>query len=78
MVPWRQTDSVDDLGLRRAGMVVTILSVFFLTAVLEWEGAGGLLGFGLAIASVIAAVALYLYPGVAPSGAGRVKDRMRC
>ncbi len=65
-----QTDSVDDLGLRRAGMVVTILSVLFLTAVLEWEGAGGLLGFGLAIASVIAAVALYLYQGSRHRGRG--------
>ena len=59
--PWMQTDSVDDLELRLAGMVVTILSVIFLTAALEWEGEGGLLGFGLAIASVIAAVALFLY-----------------
>ena len=59
--PWMQTDSVDDLELRLAGMVVTILSVIFLTAALEWEGEGGLLGFGLAVASVIAAVALFLY-----------------
>jgi uncharacterized membrane protein YqhA len=43
---------VDDLELRFAGMVVTILSVIFLTAALEWEGEGDLLGFGLAIARV--------------------------
>ena len=52
---------VDALELRLAGMVGTILSVIFLTAALEWEGKGDMLGLGLAIASVIAAVALFLY-----------------
>lgn len=35
---WLQTHSVDNLEKRLAGMVLTVLSVIFLTATLQWQG----------------------------------------
>lgn len=58
---WLQTHGVSDLEQRLAGMVVTVLGVIFLTAALESHGTRDITGFGLSIASVIAAIALFLY-----------------
>ena len=58
---WLQTEGVGDLEKRLAGMVVTVLAVMFVTQVLQWHEGRDLLGLGLAIAAVIAAISLFLY-----------------
>jgi uncharacterized membrane protein YqhA len=58
---WLQTDGVGDLEKRLAGMVVTVLAVMFVTQVLQWHEGRDLLGLGLAIAAVIAAISMFLY-----------------
>jgi uncharacterized membrane protein YqhA len=58
---WLQTRGLNDLEKRLAGMVVTVLGVIFVTVALESHGNKDILGFGLAIASVIAAISLFLY-----------------
>ncbi|MGD8474402.1 MAG: YqhA family protein [Anaerolineae bacterium] len=58
---WIHTQGLGDLEKRLAGMVVTVLSVIFVTVALESHGTKDILPFGLAIASVIAAVSLFLY-----------------
>lgn len=58
---WLHTEDVSDLEQRLAGMVVTVISVIFLTQVLESHGDPGLINFGLAIAAVIAAISLFIY-----------------
>ena len=59
--PWLQTAGLADLEKRLAGMVVTVLSVIFVTVALESRGEKEILDFGLAIAAVILAVSLFLY-----------------
>ena len=59
--PWLQTYGVGDLENRLAGMVITVLSVMFVTQVLQWHEGRDLLNLGLAIAAVIIAVSLFLY-----------------
>lgn len=59
--PWLQTYGVDDLEKRLAGMVITVLSVMFVTQVLQWHEGRDMLNLGLAIAAVIIAVSLFLY-----------------
>ena len=58
---WLQTRSVDDLEKRLAGMVVTVLSVIFLTQAVQWQGEQGIFWYGLAIGVVILAVSFFLY-----------------
>jgi uncharacterized membrane protein YqhA len=58
---WLQTKGLADLEKRLAGMVVTVLSVIFVTVALESRGEKEILDFGLAIAAVIIAVSLFLY-----------------
>jgi uncharacterized membrane protein YqhA len=59
--PWLQTYGVDDLEKRLSGMVITVLSVMFVTQVLQWHEGRDMLNLGLAIAAVIIAVSLFLY-----------------
>lgn len=59
--PWLQTYGVGDLEKRLAGMVITVLSVMFVTQVLQWHEGRDMLNLGLAIAAVIIAVSLFLY-----------------
>lgn len=59
--PWLQTYGVGDLENRLAGMVITVLSVMFVTQVLQWHEGRDMLNLGLAIAAVIIAVSLFLY-----------------
>lgn len=57
---WLHTSSVGDLERRLAGLVITILSVFFLTAVYEGMGGIELLSVGLAIAAIIFSISFFL------------------
>jgi uncharacterized membrane protein YqhA len=58
---WLKTTGLVDLEKRLAGMVVTVLSVIFVTVALESRGEKDILDFGLAIAAVITAVSLFLF-----------------
>jgi uncharacterized membrane protein YqhA len=58
---WLRVSGIDDLETRLAGMAIVVLGVIFLTQALESHGQGDLLGFGLAVAAVIAALSLFLY-----------------
>jgi len=58
---WLQTRSVDDLEKRLAGMVITVLSVIFLTAAVQWKGGQDILWYGLAIGAVILGISVFLY-----------------
>jgi uncharacterized membrane protein YqhA len=58
---WLQTRSVDDLEKRLAGMVITVLSVIFLTEAVQWKGGQDILWYGLAIGAVILGISAFLY-----------------
>ncbi len=58
---WLQTDDVGDLEGRLAGMVVTVISVIFLTLALQSNDSQVLLVAGLGIAAVISAISVFLY-----------------
>lgn len=58
---WLRVSGISDLETRLAGMAIVVLGVIFLTQALESHGQGDLLGFGLAVAAVIAALSLFLY-----------------
>jgi uncharacterized membrane protein YqhA len=58
---WLQTEGLEDLEKRLGGMVITVLSVIFVTVALESRGEKDILNFGLAIAAIIFAVSIYLY-----------------
>jgi uncharacterized membrane protein YqhA len=58
---WLQTRSVDDLEKRLSGMVVTVLSVIFLTQAVQWQGGQDILWYGLAIGVVILGISFFLY-----------------
>lgn len=57
---WLQTQSVEDLEHRLAGLVIVVLAVIFLTQAFQWEGGIGILWFGLSAGVVILAVASFL------------------
>lgn len=59
--PWLQTRSVDDLEKRLAGMVITVLSVIFLTEAVQWKDGQDILWYGLAIGVVILGISAFLY-----------------
>lgn len=60
---WLHTSSVGDLERRLAGLVVTILGVFFLTAVYEGSTGIDILGIGLSIAAIIFSISYFLRKG---------------
>lgn len=53
--------SFDDLKTNLVSVVIAVLAVTFLGQIMSWDGASNLLGFGLAVATVIAALNLYLW-----------------
>lgn len=57
---WLVTHDISDLEGRLTSMVVSVVAVIFLTQVFSWQG-DDFVGFGLAIAAVIAAISLFLY-----------------
>lgn len=58
---WLHTEDIGDLERRLAGMVVSVISVIFLTQALEAQGGPDLVYSGLGIAAVIAAIGLFSY-----------------
>jgi uncharacterized membrane protein YqhA len=57
---WLQIRTFDDLKLKLVGVVIVVLAVLFLGQVVAWDGERDLLGFGAAIALVIAALTYFL------------------
>ena len=58
--PWLSIKTLDDLKNKLIGVVVVVLGVLFLGQVMSWDGETDLLGYGAAIALVIAALAYFL------------------
>lgn len=57
---WLVIRTLDDLKSKLVGVVIVVLSVLFLGNVVTWDGERDLLGFGTAIALVIAALTWFL------------------
>ena len=57
---WLSFNSFDDLKNKLVGVVVVVLAVLFLGAVVGWDGSRDLLGFGVGVALVIAALTYFL------------------
>jgi uncharacterized membrane protein YqhA len=57
---WLQIHDLDDLKHKLAGVVVVVMGVLFLGQVVTWDGERDLLGFGAAVAMVIAALTWFL------------------
>ena len=57
---WLLVQDVGDLERKLIGLVVTVLSVVFLGQVVTWNGQPDLLGFGVGIGAVVAALTFFL------------------
>lgn len=57
---WLAIRDLEDLKNHLIGVVIAVLGVLFLREAVAWDGNRDLLGFGLALALVIAALAYYL------------------
>jgi uncharacterized membrane protein YqhA len=57
---WLQIRTFDDLKNKLVGVVIVVLGVMFLGFVVGWDGTRDLLGIGVAIALVIAALTYFL------------------
>ncbi|MCU0950782.1 MAG: YqhA family protein [Burkholderiaceae bacterium] len=57
---WLHIRTFDDLKNKLVGVVLVVLAVIFLGHVVAWDGSRDLLGFGLAVAAVIAALTFFL------------------
>ena len=57
---WLVVHDVVDLERKLIGLVITVLSVVFLGQIVTWDGQRDLLGFGVAIGAVIAALTFFL------------------
>ncbi|MEO7911890.1 MAG: YqhA family protein [Roseiflexaceae bacterium] len=57
---WLEIHTLDDLKDKLIGVVIVVLSVLFLGQVISWDGQRDLLGFGAAIALVVAALTYFL------------------
>jgi uncharacterized membrane protein YqhA len=57
---WLQVHDFDDLKAKLASIIVVVLSVAFLSQAVKWNGDGDLLGYGVAIAVVIAALTYFI------------------
>jgi uncharacterized membrane protein YqhA len=62
---WLQTEGVDGLKNKLAGIVVVMLGVLFLEQVITTGGSPDLLPFGAAVAAVILALSYFIrsHPG---------------
>jgi uncharacterized membrane protein YqhA len=58
--PWLIITDLDMLKDKLIGVVIVVLSVLFLGQVISWDGQRDLLGFGVAIALVIATLTYFL------------------
>ena len=57
---WLEIRTLDDLKNKLIGVVIVVLGVLFLGQVVSWDGERDLLGYGAAIALVIAALTYFL------------------
>ncbi|MGR3503342.1 YqhA family protein [Pseudaestuariivita sp.] len=57
---WLAIKTLDDLKDKLIGVVVVVLGVLFLGQVVGWDGETDLMGYGIAIAVVIAALTYFL------------------
>lgn len=57
---WLQIRTFDDLKMKLVGVVIVVLAVMFLGHVVAWTGERELLGLGIAISVVIAALSYFL------------------
>jgi uncharacterized membrane protein YqhA len=69
---WLSFNSFDDLKNKLVGVVVVVLAVLFLGAVVGWDGSRDLLGFGVGVALVIAALTYFL--STAKSDKGKAEE----
>lgn len=65
---WLVIRGLEDLKNKLAGVVVVVLSVLFLGQAVGWDGQRDLLGFGAAVALVIAALTLFVSKGAKKEG----------
>lgn len=56
---WLHIHSFDDLKLKLLGVVITALGVNFFSVALEWKAGSDIFYYGLALAAVIVALAIY-------------------
>lgn len=72
---WLEIHDLDGLKNKLVGVVVVVLAVLFLGQIVTWDGERDLLGFGAAIALVIAALTWFLgLKGKKGHGAGGTND----
>lgn len=57
---WFKVKDLDDLKSHLVSSVIAVLAVLFMREAVAWDGERDLLGFGLALAAVIAVLTLYL------------------
>lgn len=57
---WLRIGDLDDLKSHLVSSVIAVLAVLFMREAVAWDGSRDLLGFGAALALVIAALSLYL------------------
>src|SRR5215212_8510707 len=57
---WLEIHTLDDLKDKLIGVVIVVLGVLFLGQVISWDGQRDLLGYGAAIALVVAALTYFL------------------
>ena len=57
---WLTIETLDDLKNKLIAVVIVVLGVLFLGQVVAWDGSKDLLGYGAAIALVIAALTYFL------------------
>jgi uncharacterized membrane protein YqhA len=57
---WLEIHNLDDLKNKLIGVVIVVLGVLFLGQVIGWDGQRDLLGYGVAVALVVAALTYFL------------------
>lgn len=55
---WLRVRNLDDLKARLLGVIIVVMSVFFLEQVINWDGKRDILGLGIAEALMIGAITL--------------------
>jgi uncharacterized membrane protein YqhA len=63
---WLEIHTLDDLKDKLIGVVIVVLGVLFLGQAISWDGQRDLLGFGAAIALVVAALTYFLGQKIKP------------
>lgn len=60
---WMRIATVEDLEHKLAGVLITVLGVFALSVIAQWNGQTDLLGFGVTVSLLIAALAYFYAKG---------------